>query len=390
MANYPETLYDFDTPVDRRNTASLKWDKYKGKDIIPLWVADMDFKAPPAVIAAMHAHVDHAVFGYTLPPDDLLETVLCTLERMHSWRVKPEWVVWLPGLVSGLNIACRAVGAPGDAVITTTPAYPPFLSAPSLSQRTLITVAHVDDGEKYIFDFDSIEPSITPRTRMFILCNPQNPTGRVFTREELLRLARICLRKNVIICSDEIHCGLVLDQDKGHTTLSTLDEDIARHTITLLAPSKTYNLPGLGCSYAVIPDKGLRSLFKTAMNGIVPHVNALGFTAALAAYRDCEDWRLALIDYLKENRDLVEDFVASTPELSMHHTEATYLAWIDCRNLDVPYPALFFENAGVGLSGGTDFGIQGFVRLNFGCARSLLVEALARMGDSLARYAGCS
>jgi len=390
MAKHPETLYDFDTPVERRNTTSLKWDKYKDKDIIPLWVADMDFKAPPAVISAMHAHVAHGVFGYTLPPDDLLEAVMCMLERTHAWTVKPEWVVWLPGLVSGLNIACRAVGAPGDAVITTTPAYPPFLSAPTFSQRTLFTVAHVDDGSKYIFDFAGIEQSITARTRMFILCNPQNPTGRVFTRDELSRLAQICIRNNIIICSDEIHCGLVLDHDKGHITLSTLDEDIARQTITLLAPSKTYNLPGLGCSYAVIPDKGLRAHFKTAMNGIVPHVNALGFTAALFAYRDCEDWRLALIDYLRQNRDLVEDFVANTPGLSMHHTEATYLAWIDCRNLDVPNPTAFFEDAGVGLSDGIDFGTQGFVRLNFGCARSLLVKALGRMGDALARYPGLS
>ena len=390
MANHPETLYDFDTPVERRNTASLKWDKYKGRDIIPLWVADMDFKAPPTVISALHRHVAHGVFGYTLPPNDLLEALMCMLERTHAWTVKPEWVVWLPGLVSGLNIACRAVGKPGDAVITTTPAYPPFLSAPSLSQRTLFTVAHVDDNSKYIFDFAGIERSITVRTQMFILCNPQNPTGRVFTHDELLRLARICLGNNIIICSDEIHCDLVLDHDKAHITLSTLDEDIARQTITLLAPSKTYNLPGLGCSLAVIPDKGLRSHFKAAMNGIVPHVNALGLTAALAAYRECEDWRLALIDYLRQNRNLVEDFVASTSGLSMHHTEATYLAWIDCRNLDVPNPATIFEDAGVGLSDGTDFGTKGFVRLNFGCARRLLVEALGRMGDALARHPGLS
>jgi cysteine-S-conjugate beta-lyase len=385
MGNQTGTSYDFDTPVERRNTASLKWDKYKGRDIIPLWVADMDFKAPPEVVSALHAHVDHGVFGYTLPPDDLLEALMSMLEHIHAWKVKPEWIVWLPGLVSGLNIACRAVGKPGDAVITTTPAYPPFLSAPNLSQRDLFTVAHIDDGTKYIFDFAGIEQAITARTRMFILCNPQNPTGRVFTRDELLHLARICLRNNIIICSDEIHCGLVLDHDKSHITLSTLDEDIAGQTITLLAPSKTYNLPGLGCSFAVIPGKGLRSHFKAAMNGIVPHVNALGFTAALAAYRDCEDWRLALLDYLRGNRDLVENFVAKTPGLGMRHTEATYLAWIDCRNLDVLNPTAFFEDAGVGLSDGTDFGMQGFIRLNFGCARSLLVEALGRMGDALAR-----
>ena len=383
MANHPELFYDFDIPVDRRNTASLKWDKYKGRDIIPLWVADMDFKAPPAVITALHRHADHGVFGYTMPPEDLLEAVMCMLERTHAWTVKPEWIVWLPGLVSGLNIACRAVGEPGDAVITTTPAYPPFLSAPSLSQRSLITVAHVDDGSRYIFDFPGIERVMTLQTRMFILCNPQNPTGRVFTREELLHLAEICLRYNIIICSDEIHCGLVLDHDKNHIMLASLDKEIALKTITLLAPSKTYNLPGLGCSFAVIPDKDLRSRFRKVMNGIVPHVNAFGYTAALAAYRDSEDWRLALIDYLRQNRDMVENFVLQAHGLRMHHVEATYLSWIDCGGLGAANPASFFEDAGVGLSNGADFGAHSFVRLNFGCPRSLLAEALRRMGDAV-------
>jgi cystathionine beta-lyase len=383
MANHPEQFFDFDTPVDRRNTASLKWDKYKGRDIIPLWVADMDFKSPPAVITALHRHADHGVFGYTMPPEDLLEAVMCMLEHTHAWTVKPEWIVWLPGLVSGLNIACRAVGEQGDAVITTTPAYPPFLSAPSLSQRSLITVAHVDDGSRYIFDFTGIERVMTLQTRMFILCNPQNPTGRVFTRDELLPLAEICLRYNIIICSDEIHCGLVLDHDKNHIVLASLDKEIALKTITLLAPSKTYNLPGLGCSFAVIPDKDLRSCFRKVMNGIVPHVNAFGYTAALAAYRDSEDWRLALIDYLRKNRDMVENFVLRAHGLRLHHVEATYLAWIDCRGLGAANPAAFFDAAGVGLSNGADFEAPGFVRLNFGCSRSVLAEALRRMGDAV-------
>ncbi|MEN6331712.1 MAG: PatB family C-S lyase, partial [Smithella sp.] len=333
MAKTSQSFFDFDTPVERRNTASLKWDRYKGRDVLPLWVADMDFKSPPAVIQALHNRVEHGVFGYSLPPDDLTETVLNMLECSHGWKVKPEWIVWLPGLVTGINIACRAVGNPDDAVMTSTPVYPPFLTAPSLSGRTLITVPHADEGSRYSFDFAAMEKACTPRTRMFILCNPQNPTGRCFTPGELLTLAGLCLSRGIIICSDEIHCGLVLDRDIGHTTLATLDEEIAANTITLLAPSKTYNLPGLGCSLAVIPDKGLRSCFRKTMEGIVPHVNVLGFTAALAAYRDSEDWRLALLDYLRGNRDLVDDFIARTPGVSMHHVEATYLAWIDCRNL---------------------------------------------------------
>jgi cystathionine beta-lyase len=388
MTHYPESPFDFDTPVDRTNTASLKWDRYRGRDIIPLWVADMDFRAPPGVIDALHDHVDHGVFGYTLPPDDLLEAVLNMLERNHAWDVRPEWIVWLPGLVTGLNVACRSVGGPDDAVMTAIPVYPPFLSAPTLSQRALIAVEHGEDSHRYFFDLDRISRAITGRTRMFILCNPQNPTGRVFTRDELLALAGICLDHGIVICSDEIHCGLVLDRDRRHIVLAALDEEIACKTITLLSPSKTYNLPGLGCSFAVIPDRGLRSAFKRAMGGIVPHVNALGFSAALSAYRDGEDWRQALLDYLRTNRDLVEAFFARTPDMGMHHVEATYLAWIDCRMLGHPDPAVFFEDAGVGLSSGTDFGSPGFVRLNFGCPRSLLREALARMATAVGSRAG--
>jgi cystathionine beta-lyase len=386
MAKSSQSFFDFDTPVERRNTASLKWERYKGMDIIPLWVADMDFKAPPAVIHALSRRVEHGVFGYTLPPDDLMETVLDMLEHAHAWKVKPEWIVWLPGLVTGVNVACRAVGNTGDAVMTTIPAYPPFLSAPSLSQRTLITVPHADDGTRYVFDFAAIEEAITPDTRMFILCNPQNPTGRAFTLAELRTLAKICLDREIIICSDEIHCGLILDRDIRHITLAALDEKLAAQTITLLAPSKTYNLPGLGCSLAVIPDNRIRSSFRKTMEGIVPHVNVLGFTAALAAYRDSEDWHLALLDYLRGNRDLVEDFVARTPGISMHHVEATYLAWIDCRDLSTDNPAAFFEEAGVGLSVGPDFGTAGFVRLNFGCSRSVLIAALERMDKVIRRH----
>jgi cysteine-S-conjugate beta-lyase len=375
--------FDFDTPVDRQGTSSLKWDRYRGRDVIPLWVADMDFRSPPAVIDAIRKHADHGIFGYTLPPRELLDEVTGMLEREHSWKVDPSWIVWLPGLVTGLNVACRSVGVPGDGVLTTTPAYPPFLSAPIFSDRVLATVPHVAEKGRYTFDFEGIAREMGDRTRMFILCNPHNPTGRVFLQEELRELVRICLGRGVIVCSDEIHCGLVLDKDARHISLATLDEEIARHTITLLAPSKTFNLPGLGCSLAVIPDKGLRSSFQRVMNGIVPHVNAFGYTAALAAYREGGDWHEALIAYLGENRDLVEGFVARAPGISMLHVEATYLAWIDCRELGIENPASFFEGYGVGLSSGADFGSPGFVRLNFGCPRGILREALGRMEKAL-------
>jgi cystathionine beta-lyase len=388
MTNATSSSFDFDTQVDRQNTASVKWDRYKGKDILPLWVADMDFPAPPAVLSALSRHVAHGVFGYTCPSEDLTETVLAMLQAEHRWEVRPDWIVWLPGLVTGINVACRAVGNPGDSVMTCTPVYPPFLFAPAQGGRTLVRVPHSSDGKRYAFDFDAIEKAITPETKLFLLCNPQNPTGRVFSQDELLKLTEICLRRGVAICSDEIHCGLILDPDKQHVSLAALDEAIAARTITLLAPSKTYNIPGLGCSFAVIPDHELRSSFRKTMEGIVPHVNTLGYTAAIAAYRDSEDWRLALVDYLRGNRDLVEAFVSQTPGLSMPHVEATYLAWIDCRKLPVEKPAAFFEEAGVGLSSGRDFGAEGFVRLNFGCSRSLLVCALERMEKAIRQCPG--
>ncbi|HQP29690.1 MAG TPA: PatB family C-S lyase [Deltaproteobacteria bacterium] len=375
--------YDFDTPIDRRNTDSLKWDIYRGRDVLPMWVADMDFASPPEVIAALKKRVDHGVFGYTLTPVGLKNTIIERLKTRHGWEARPEWIVWLPGLVTGLNVACRAVASPKDAVLTTTPAYPPFLSAPALAGCELITVDLPVRNGMYQIDFEDLESAVTPRTRLFILCNPHNPTGRVFTRSELTRLAEICLSRDIIICSDEIHCDLILDIGNRHISMAALDQGIAQRTITLLSPSKTFNLPGLGCSLAVIPDEGLRKRFTDVMQGIVPHVNTLGLTAALAAYRDGEDWRLALIDYLRHNRNLVEAFVERTPGLAMSHVEATYLAWIDARDLGVKDACAFFDQAGVGLSDGKDFGGPGFVRLNFGCPRATLQRALERMAQAI-------
>ena len=375
--------FDFDTVIDRTTSASDKWDKYKGRDIIPLWVADMDFRSPLAVITALQERVSHGVFGYTNPSQGLIDAVMDHLERDFDWRIKPEWIIWLPGLVCGLNVLCRAVGNSDDEVITFTPIYPPFLSAPPLSGRTLVTVPlHLVNG-RWEFDLEELERAITPRTKLLLLCSPHNPVGRNWSRQELTALAELAVRHNLVLGSDDIHAGLILDQDKRHIPLATLSPEIAARTITLLAPSKTFNIPGLGCSFAVISDEGLRNKFRKAMGRIVPHVNTLGYTAAEAAYRDGEEWRVALISYLRANRDLVLEKVARMPGLSVTPVEATYLAWIDTRHSGIDHPAQFFEQAGVGLSDGADFGAPGFVRLNFGCARSLLEEGLRRMERAL-------
>ena len=369
-------VFDFDLTIDRRGGDSLKWNKYAGRDVLPLWVADMDFASPPAVVEALQRRVAHGCFGYGEPWPGLVDAALAYLQRQYGWDVQAEWLVWLPGLVTGINVACRTVDG---GVMTAVPVYPPFLSAPYFAGRELITVPLCLSGGRWRWDFERLEASVTPQTRLLLLCHPHNPVGRAWDQEELVRLADFCRRHGLVVCSDEIHCDLVLDAGHAHVPMATLDEDTARRSITLMSPSKTYNIPGLGCSLAIIPETGLRRRFTQAMRGIVPHVNVLGLTAAEAAFRDSDAWREALLHTLRRNRDCVQEVVAQTPGLSMTSVEATYLAWIDARGLQLADPARFFEEAGVGLSDGKDFGGFGWVRLNFGCSLSLLKLGLKKM-----------
>ena len=373
--------FDFDRVIDRRGGDSLKWNKYAGRDVLPLWVADMDFAAPPAIIAALERRVAQGCFGYAQEWPSLYEAVLDNLQREYGWQVEADWLVWLPGLVTGLNVACRAVD--GD-VLTATPVYPPFLSAPRLSGRQLSTAALCQADGRWGWDFAALAAALTPDSRLLLLCHPHNPVGRAWDEGELNEVVAFCKRHDLIVCSDEIHCGLLLDEHRQHLPLAMLDAAIARRSITLMAPSKTWNIPGLGCAFAVIPDAALRRRFGGAMRGIVPHVNVLGLAATEAAYRDCDDWRRALLGVLRGNRDRLEAAIAGLPGLAMSHVEATYLAWIDARGLGVADPAAFFEAAGVGLSSGIDFGLPGWVRLNFGCPSATLAAALERMTAALA------
>ena len=375
--------FDFDRPIDRRDTASLKWEKYANRDIIPMWVADMDFAAPTVVLDAMKTRIEHGVLGYTRPPTALIETVVDMLQQQFAWRIAPEWIVWLPGLVTGINVACRTAGSDGDSVVTAVPVYPPFLSAPGMARRELITVPLREDDSGWHWDLERFEASLTPRTRLLLLCSPHNPVGRAFRRAELMDLIDICERHDVIICSDEIHADLILDPARRHIPTASINPAAHERCITLMAPSKTFNIPGLGCSFAVIGNDRLRSRFRQAMAGIVPDVNVLGYTAAEAAYRDGWDWHRALVDYLRQNRDLVFLEISRMPALQTTLPEATYLAWIDARGLSIKNPTAFFESAGVGLSDGKDFGAEGFLCLNFGCRRALLEDALARMQGAL-------
>ena len=380
--------FDFDTVPDRLGTDSQKWQKYAGRDILPLWVADMDFKSSPAIIAALHDRVAHGIFGYARPVKSTVDAVVDALQRNYAWKIDPAWIVWLPGLVCGLNITAQAFAQAGEEVLTLTPVYPPFMSAPKNSARLSTQAACVLRDGHWEIDWSALERAITPRTKLFYLCNPHNPLARVWRREELIRLGEFCARHHLVLCSDEIHCDLILDPTLHHLPAASISPEISARTLTLMAPSKTYNVPGLGTSFAIISDPALRAQFIRATSGVVAEVTALGFTACEAAYRDSEAWRQALLTYLRGNRDFLLDYLArELPDIRVEAPiEATYLAWLNLEALYLENPVAHFENHGVGLSEGAYFGArQGhYVRLNFGCPRATLAEALHRMKTALA------
>jgi cysteine-S-conjugate beta-lyase len=383
-------IHDFDRVIDRRLTESNKWHKYPA-DVLPLWVADMDFRSPEPVVRALHERVEHGVFGYGMEQPEFYEVFLDRLQKRYGWRVPAEAILVLPGVIPCFNLAARAFTTRGDGVLLQTPMYPPIRRVPEnvgLSSDEMELTRQTDG--RYTIDFDRFEAAIGSRTRMFLLCNPHNPVGRVFTRDELQRMAGICMRRGLLICADEIHCELVFSGHQ-HVPIASLDPEIAARTITLMAPSKTFNMPGLKTSVAIIPNAALREKFVAAQLDLVRAVNILGYVAALAAYRDGQPWLDDLLRYLEANRDFVVQYVRSKlPGVSTSAPEGTYLAWLDCREARLPNndPYTFFlERARVALNDGNAFGRggAGFVRLNFACPRATLTQALDRMRHALER-----
>ncbi len=378
---------DFDRVIDRRHTGSAKWEWYG--DALPLWVADMDFQAPEPVIQALRERVDHGIFGYTVPPADLVDAVQTWLWNRHGWQVEEEAISFLPGVMRGVNMAARAVGVPGDGILVQPPVYYPFFGVAPNSGRILQQAEIPRVGGYYQVDYDAFEEAITDRTRLFLLCNPHNPIGRAFAPSELERMAQICLAHGVTICSDEIHSDLVFSGHK-HTPIASLAPEIAQETVTCFAPSKTFNIPGLACSVMVVQNEELRTKIEAAGAGLVRGSNMMGYAAARAAYREGGEWLDQLLDYLEANRDYVYDFVRTRlPAVRMTKPEATFLAWLDFREAGLPEgrnPHRFFlEEAQVALNDGASFGSggEGYVRLNFGCPRATLTEALERMERAL-------
>ncbi|MEI2264124.1 MalY/PatB family protein [Erwinia sp. CGal63] len=369
----------FDQRIDRRHSDSLKWQKYGGQDILPLWVADTDFRSPDCIIDALQQRVAHGVFGYGTAPEELIEIVVARMQTRYQWKIRPEWLVMLPGVVSGLNLAVRAFTEPHQGTIAPTPIYPPFRSAAKLAGRTQSNAPLQLREGRWLVDFDELSPAMTGSEKLLMLCNPQNPGGTVYRREELEAQLRFARQHDLIVCSDEIHCDLLLDEGAKHIPFGSLSEDAQQRSVTLISPSKTFNIAGLGASVAIIPDKELRARFTKARLGIVPQPDILALVAATAAWRDGQPWLDEQLAYLRGSRDWLNKRVNAIEGLSLVGPEATYLAWIDASQLGVASPALFFERHGLGFSAGRDFGDDHFIRLNFGSPRDLLAEAVRRM-----------
>lgn len=371
--------FNFDQWVDRSHSDSVKWDKYRDRDIIPLWVADTDFPSPPAIIAALQQRVAHAVFGYGHPSPELIEVFTQRMLERYGWRINPEWLIFLPGLVCGLNLCVRAFTAEGEGTLAPSPIYPPFRKAAKFAGRSQLPIPLTLEDKRWVLDLTTITGQLNGREKLLLLCNPQNPGGTVYRRQELLQQHAFAQRHDLIVCSDEIHCDLLLEPGCQHIPFATLNEDAGQRSITLMSPSKTFNIAGLGASMALVPNTALRQKLIRTRSGIVPEVDILALVAAQAAYQHGQDWLDELLVYLRANRDLVTERINAIPGLQLQPIEATYLAWIDCSQLAVDNPHAFFEQAGIGLSPGLDFGNRHFVRLNFGCRRELLSQALDRM-----------
>ncbi len=376
--------FDFDTPITRRGTGCIKYDRRPELD--PFWVADMDFVSAPCILEALHRRVDHGVFGYAQAHEGLNEAIIAYLETRRGAKVPLEHIVHLGGLVPALSLAARAFCKAGESVMTCTPVYPPFLGVHHDAKVDLVTVDHVMSPDGWTFDWETMEKTVSPSIKVFLLCNPQNPLGRVFPKEDIERLAEFCERHDLILVSDEIHCDLVFNETSTpHVSALNLSERFADRLITLLSPSKTWNIAGLGYAYAVIPNDSVRRKFGAARGHTLSEINALSYYAAESAYRDGEPWRKELVSYLKQNRDTLVDFIRNRcPGLSIIPGEATYLAWIDASGLGVENPAQHFEKkAGLFLSDGAFFGWPKHIRFNFGCPRARMLEGLEKIAGAI-------
>lgn len=384
--------YNFDEIVDRENTNCFKYDAremiFGTSEVLPMWVADMDFKAPDFITEAINSRASHPLYGYTLKTDLLYNSFISWVQKRHGWEIKKEWMSFSPGIVPALHYATLAFTNPGDKIILQPPVYHPFFYAIEHQGREVLNNPLILKNGRYYMDFDQLEKSMDSSTKMIFLCNPQNPCSRVWEPEELIKLAEICLKHNIVMISDEIHSDLIYTGFK-HTPLASISKEIADNVITLMAPTKTFNLAGLCTSVLIASNESLKKKINTFLD--ITHVNSgniFGLTTMEASYSKGEMWVGELLEYLEENIKLIKDFLEKKiPVIKLINVEATYLAWLDCRELGLSGKELskFMIKAGLGLNDGTLFGKggEGFQRLNFGCQRSVLKEALEKLENSV-------
>ncbi|NHJ04650.1 MAG: pyridoxal phosphate-dependent aminotransferase [Candidatus Heimdallarchaeota archaeon] len=391
--------WNFDEIVDRTKTNAVKWDqkfmeKYFGiGDLLPLWVADMDFRAPKELIDVLKERVEHGIFGYTFPNESYFNSIIHWFERRHNWKIEKDWILYSPGIVPAVKFLIQIFTKPGDGVIIQEPVYYPFKSSIEENGRKVINNELLLENSSYKMDFKDLEEKCqTPRAKMLILCSPHNPVSRVWSKEELTKLGRICVDNGILVISDEIHCDLILPGYK-HTIFADISEEFAQKSITCVAPSKTFNIAGLKTSSVIIPNKSLREDFATTMNNV--SIGAPGIFGGLATetvYNKCENWLDEMLVYVKENYEYLVNFLKEKlPSLRVFDLEGTYLAWIDFRPLKINpknLDAIIKKEAKVGLDDGAMFGKsgEGFQRINLACPRTILKDALIRINNTFQTY----
>jgi len=369
----------FDQVIDRKNTGSLKWDKYAGSDVLPMWVADMDFAIAEPIQNALVERMVHPLYGYTAQTDAFKQSIIGHLKAEYDWSIDPEWLVFLPGVVSGLAVSCRAFCADDDEIMVNPPIYHHFYDSHEGKRQTLVKVPLRKQGARWTYDMPSMQAACSDKMSMIMMCTPQNPTGTVFTLAELEAVGRLCAEHDMTIISDEIHCDLVIDGTSKHVPTAIACPDYADRIVTLMSASKTWNLAGLNASFAIISNESMREQFLSARQSIVPPTPPLAMVATQAAFTSGGPWRQTLLSYLWDNYKIIESELASIQGLHLEPLQATYLAWVDATELGLHNVAAYFEQHGVGLSSGEQFGQAHYVRINFACPASVLREGLSRM-----------
>ena len=377
--------YDFDELINRRGTNSYKWDSAAKADVLPLWVADMDFRTAPVITEALSRRVSHGIFGYTRVPEAYYQAVTTWFSRRHGWHMRKEWMIYTSGVVPAISAIIKALARPGDKVLVQTPVYNCFFSSIRNNACEAACSPLLRTGDTYQMDFDDLErKAADPKVKIMLLCNPHNPAGRVWTREELTRMGEICLRHDVTVVADEIHCELVFPP-YAYTPFASVSEEFQRRSVTCISPSKAFNIAGLQIANIVAEDDDMRQRIDRAINiNEVCDVNPFGVEATIAAYNEGEEWLTQLIDYLQGNYDYMRDFCAEhLPRFPLAKLEGTYLVWMDCSALRLPSETLeqaLIEEAGLWLNAGAMYHSpqEGFMRWNIACPRTRLAEALER------------